>query len=96
MQARTLCTCHCCNVPAVRGSSAVSPCPSLPLGVNLNVVRWLNLHVLRMLFGVMHVRVWLACAGVLLRYVPLTANRITGIVSRGGSIHAKVYHRDAS
>ena len=29
-------------------------------------------------------------AGVLLRHIPLTANRITGIVSRGGSIHAKV------
>lgn len=29
-------------------------------------------------------------AGVLLRYIPLTANRITGIVSRGGSIHAKL------
>ena len=28
-------------------------------------------------------------AGVLLRYVPLTATRMTGIVSRGGSIHAK-------
>ncbi|HEY5037795.1 MAG TPA: phosphomethylpyrimidine synthase ThiC, partial [bacterium] len=28
-------------------------------------------------------------AGVLLRYVPLTAYRRTGIVSRGGSIHAK-------
>jgi phosphomethylpyrimidine synthase len=28
-------------------------------------------------------------AGVLLRYVPLTVNRRTGIVSRGGSIHAK-------
>ena len=28
-------------------------------------------------------------AGVLLRYVPLTANRMTGIVSRGGSIRAK-------
>jgi phosphomethylpyrimidine synthase len=28
-------------------------------------------------------------AGVLLRYIPLTANRITGIVSRGGSILAK-------
>ena len=28
-------------------------------------------------------------AGVLLRYVPLTANRTTGIVSRGGSIMAK-------
>ncbi|MEN8177526.1 MAG: phosphomethylpyrimidine synthase ThiC [Pseudomonadota bacterium] len=28
-------------------------------------------------------------AGVLLRYVPLTAGRITGIVSRGGSIMAK-------
>ena len=28
-------------------------------------------------------------AGVLLRYVPLTASRTTGIVSRGGSIHAK-------
>ena len=28
-------------------------------------------------------------AGVLLRYVPLTAGRMTGIVSRGGSIHAK-------
>ena len=28
-------------------------------------------------------------AGVLLRYVPLTAQRVTGIVSRGGSIHAK-------
>lgn len=29
-------------------------------------------------------------AGVLLRYIPLTASRLTGIVSRGGSIHAKV------
>jgi phosphomethylpyrimidine synthase len=28
-------------------------------------------------------------AGVLLRYIPLTAKRVTGIVSRGGSIHAK-------
>jgi phosphomethylpyrimidine synthase len=28
-------------------------------------------------------------AGVLLRYVPLTANRVTGIVSRGGSILAQ-------
>ena len=28
-------------------------------------------------------------AGVLLRYVPLTAERVTGIVSRGGSIMAK-------
>ncbi|CAI4030920.1 phosphomethylpyrimidine synthase [Nitrospira tepida] len=28
-------------------------------------------------------------AGVLLRYIPLTASRCTGIVSRGGSIHAK-------
>lgn len=33
-------------------------------------------------------------AGVLLRYIPLTANRVTGIVSRGGSILAKwcLYH----
>jgi phosphomethylpyrimidine synthase len=29
-------------------------------------------------------------AGVLLRFIPLTANRITGIVSRGGAIHAKL------
>ena len=29
-------------------------------------------------------------AGVLAAHVPLTANRVTGIVSRGGSIHAKV------
>lgn len=28
-------------------------------------------------------------AGVLLRYIPLTANRVTGVVSRGGSIIAK-------
>ncbi len=28
-------------------------------------------------------------AGVLLRYIPLTANRLTGIVSRGGAIMAK-------
>ncbi len=28
-------------------------------------------------------------AGVLLRYIPLTANQVTGIVSRGGSIMAK-------
>src|SRR5665647_653457 len=28
-------------------------------------------------------------AGVLLRYIPMTANRVTGIVSRGGSIMAK-------
>jgi len=36
-------------------------------------------------------------AGVLLRYIPLTANRVTGIVSRGGSIHAKwclAHHRE--
>eukprot|EP00584_Thalassiosira_punctigera_P006414 CAMPEP_0172533768 /NCGR_PEP_ID=MMETSP1067-20121228/6353_1 /TAXON_ID=265564 ORGANISM="Thalassiosira punctigera, Strain Tpunct2005C2" /NCGR_SAMPLE_ID=MMETSP1067 /ASSEMBLY_ACC=CAM_ASM_000444 /LENGTH=627 /DNA_ID=CAMNT_0013318455 /DNA_START=49 /DNA_END=1932 /DNA_ORIENTATION=+ len=33
-------------------------------------------------------------AGVLLRYVPMTINRKTGIVSRGGSIHAKwnIFH----
>ena len=36
-------------------------------------------------------------AGVLLRYVPLTAKRITGIVSRGGSIMARwclAHHRE--
>jgi len=36
-------------------------------------------------------------AGVLLRYVPLTAKRLTGIVSRGGSIMAKwclAHHRE--
>ena len=33
---------------------------------------------------------WTIHAGVLLRYVPLTAERVTGIVSRGGSIHAKL------
>lgn len=36
-------------------------------------------------------------AGVLLRYVPLTANRLTGIVSRGGSIMAQwclAYHQE--
>ena len=36
-------------------------------------------------------------AGVLLRYVPLTASRVTGIVSRGGSILAKwclAHHED--
>jgi phosphomethylpyrimidine synthase len=37
-------------------------------------------------------------AGVLLRYIPLTARRATGIVSRGGSIMAKwclVHHRES-
>ena len=37
-------------------------------------------------------------AGVLLRYIPLTANRMTGIVSRGGSIMAKwclAHHRES-
>ncbi|MDT0500822.1 MULTISPECIES: phosphomethylpyrimidine synthase ThiC [unclassified Halomonas] len=37
-------------------------------------------------------------AGVLLRYVPLTAKRVTGIVSRGGSIMAKwclFHHRES-
>src|SRR5512134_1502353 len=37
-------------------------------------------------------------AGVLLRYVPLTANRTTGIVSRGGSIMAKwclAHHKES-
>jgi phosphomethylpyrimidine synthase len=37
-------------------------------------------------------------AGVLLRYIPLTANRMTGIVSRGGSIIAKwclAHHRES-
>ncbi|SFH43570.1 phosphomethylpyrimidine synthase ThiC [Pedobacter insulae] len=36
-------------------------------------------------------------AGVLLRYIPLTAKRVTGIVSRGGSIMAKwclAHHRE--
>lgn len=35
-------------------------------------------------------------AGVLLRYIPLTANRLTGIVSRGGSIMAQwcLYHHE--
>ena len=33
---------------------------------------------------------WTIHAGVLLPYVPMTVNRKTGIVSRGGSIHAKV------
>ncbi len=36
-------------------------------------------------------------AAVLLRYIPLTARRLTGIVSRGGSIHAKwclAHHRE--
>jgi len=33
---------------------------------------------------------WTIHAGVLLRFVPLTAGRLTGIVSRGGSIHAKL------
>eukprot|EP00640_Fibrocapsa_japonica_P000772 CAMPEP_0113952890 /NCGR_PEP_ID=MMETSP1339-20121228/90675_1 /TAXON_ID=94617 /ORGANISM="Fibrocapsa japonica" /LENGTH=609 /DNA_ID=CAMNT_0000961565 /DNA_START=47 /DNA_END=1873 /DNA_ORIENTATION=+ /assembly_acc=CAM_ASM_000762 len=32
---------------------------------------------------------WTIHAGVLLRFVPMTALRMTGIVSRGGSIHAK-------
>jgi phosphomethylpyrimidine synthase len=37
-------------------------------------------------------------AGVLLRYVPLTAKRVTGIVSRGGSIMAKwcLHHHQES
>ncbi|MEM6603935.1 MAG: phosphomethylpyrimidine synthase ThiC [Pseudomonadota bacterium] len=37
-------------------------------------------------------------AGVLLRYVPLTAQRVTGIVSRGGSIMAKwclAHHKES-
>jgi phosphomethylpyrimidine synthase len=37
-------------------------------------------------------------AGVLLRYIPLTAERVTGIVSRGGSIMAKwclAHHRES-
>ena len=37
-------------------------------------------------------------AGVLLRYVPLAANRVTGIVSRGGSIMAKwclAHHKES-
>jgi phosphomethylpyrimidine synthase len=37
-------------------------------------------------------------AGVLLRYIPLTAKRLTGIVSRGGSIMAKwclAHHRES-
>jgi phosphomethylpyrimidine synthase len=37
-------------------------------------------------------------AGVLLRHIPLTANRVTGIVSRGGSIMAKwclAHHKES-
>lgn len=40
-------------------------------------------------------RVCPAC--LLLRFIPMTANRLTGIVSRGGSIHAKhclLYHKE--
>eukprot|EP01018_Ginkgo_biloba_P017164 Gb_40241 [translate_table: standard] len=36
-------------------------------------------------------------AGVLLHFIPLTSNRMTGIVSRGGSVHAKwclAYHKE--
>jgi len=33
---------------------------------------------------------WTIHAAVLLRFVPMTARRMTGIVSRGGSIHAKI------
>jgi phosphomethylpyrimidine synthase len=33
---------------------------------------------------------WTIHAGLLLRCIPLTMNRLTGIVSRGGSIHAKL------
>ena len=33
---------------------------------------------------------WTIHAAVLLRFVPMTARRLTGIVSRGGSIHAKI------
>ncbi|CAE8620252.1 unnamed protein product [Polarella glacialis] len=33
---------------------------------------------------------WTIHAGLLFRFVPLTAKRLTGIVSRGGSIHAKL------
>ncbi len=37
-------------------------------------------------------------AGVLLRYIPMTAKRVTGIVSRGGSIMAKwcLFHHEES
>jgi phosphomethylpyrimidine synthase len=37
---------------------------------------------------------WTIHAGVLLQYVPMTVHRKTGIVSRGGSIHAKwnIFH----
>jgi phosphomethylpyrimidine synthase len=37
---------------------------------------------------------WTIHAGVLLSYVPMTVRRLTGIVSRGGSIHAKwnIFH----
>eukprot|EP00977_Amphora_coffeiformis_P017291 scaffold5538_cov159-Amphora_coffeaeformis.AAC.9 len=37
---------------------------------------------------------WTIHAGVLLRFVPMTVDRMTGIVSRGGSIHAKwnIFH----
>src|SRR5205814_9924644 len=37
-------------------------------------------------------------AGVLLRYIPMTARRVTGIVSRGGSIMAKwrlAHHKES-
>jgi phosphomethylpyrimidine synthase len=37
-------------------------------------------------------------AGVLLRYIPMTAKRMTGIVSRGGSIMAKwclAHHKES-
>ena len=80
--------------PACRGSylSALLPMAStLTLKVKLGpaLQEFFLLHVLSvtMTQGVDYFTIH---AGVLLRYIHLTANRITGIVSRGGSIHAKV------
>ena len=46
------------------------------------------------LYSVQGVDYFTIHAGVLLRHIPLTAKRVTGIVSRGGSIHAKVHMTD--
>ena len=94
------------STPRANGSSAIRPCRSAPCR---SIRRWRRSTAIRSSSTGRSIKDTLIeqCeqgvdyftihAGVRLRYVPLTARRVTGIVSRGGSIMAKwclAHHRE--
>ena len=89
---------HATSTPRANGSSATRPCPSArcrstrpwrkcdgdPVKLTWEIYRDTLIEQCEQ--GVDYFTIH---AGVRLRFVPLTASRVTGIVSRGGSIMAK-------